>query len=77
MNDQAQLAEHFDRSRGHLRGVAFRMLGSADEADDAVQETWLRASRADSGSVDNMTAWLTTITGRVCLDMLRSRTHAA
>lgn len=75
MNDQAQLAEHFDRSRGHLRGVAFRMLGSADEADDAVQETWLRASRADSGSVDNMTAWLTTITGRVCLDMLRSRTR--
>ncbi|GAB3137521.1 sigma-70 family RNA polymerase sigma factor [Microbispora hainanensis] len=75
MNDQAQLAEHFDRSRGHLRGVAFRMLGSADEADDAVQETWLRACRADSGSVDNLTAWLTTITGRVCLDMLRSRTR--
>ncbi|TLP58664.1 sigma-70 family RNA polymerase sigma factor [Microbispora triticiradicis] len=75
MNDQAQLAEHFDRSRGHLRGVAFRMLGSADEADDAVQETWLRACRADSGSVDNLTAWLTTITGRVCLDMLRSRSR--
>ncbi|WP_327044853.1 sigma-70 family RNA polymerase sigma factor [Microbispora sp. NBC_01189] len=75
MNDQAQLAEHFDRSRGHLRGVAFRMLGSADEADDAVQETWLRACRADSGSVENLTAWLTTITGRVCLDMLRSRSR--
>ncbi|MEU8194626.1 sigma-70 family RNA polymerase sigma factor [Microbispora amethystogenes] len=75
MNDQAQLAEHFDRSRGHLRGVAFRMLGSADEADDAVQETWLRACRADSASVDNLTAWLTTITGRVCLDMLRSRSR--
>ncbi|WP_169979003.1 sigma-70 family RNA polymerase sigma factor [Microbispora sp. H10836] len=73
MNDQARLAEHFARSRGHLRGVAFRMLGSADEADDAVQETWLRACRADSGSVENPAAWLTTITGRVCLDMLRSR----
>ncbi|GGO07964.1 DNA-directed RNA polymerase sigma-70 factor [Microbispora rosea subsp. aerata] len=73
MNDQAQLAEHFDRSRGHLRGVALRMLGNADEADDAVQETWLRACRADSGSVENLTAWLTTIIGRVCLDMLRSR----
>ncbi|MEV4456864.1 sigma-70 family RNA polymerase sigma factor [Microbispora sp. NPDC049633] len=73
MNDQARLAEQFARSRGHLRGVAFRMLGSADEADDAVQETWLRACRADSGSVQNLTAWLTTITGRVCLDMLRSR----
>src|SRR3954468_6652073 len=75
MNEQAHLAEHFDRSRGHLRGVAFRMLGSADEADDAVQETWLRACRADSSSVDNVTAWLTTITGRICLDMLRSRSR--
>ncbi|MBX6383860.1 MAG: sigma-70 family RNA polymerase sigma factor [Microbispora sp.] len=75
MNDQAQLAEHFDRSRGHLRGVALRMLGSADEADDAVQETWLRACRADSGSIENLTAWLTTIIGRVCLDMLRSRSR--
>ncbi|MEU6036525.1 sigma-70 family RNA polymerase sigma factor [Actinomadura sp. NPDC047616] len=73
MDDQAALAEHFDRSRGQLRGVAFRMLGSADEADDAVQEAWLRASRAGSGDVANVAAWLTTIVGRVCLDMLRSR----
>ncbi|MEN3536480.1 sigma-70 family RNA polymerase sigma factor [Microbispora sp. ZYX-F-249] len=75
MDDQARLAEHFDRTRGHLRAVAVRMLGSADEADDAVQETWLRACRAGSGSVRNPTAWLTTITGRVCLDMLRSRSR--
>ncbi|WP_433496932.1 sigma-70 family RNA polymerase sigma factor [Sphaerimonospora sp. CA-214678] len=73
MDDQSALAEHFDRSRGHLRGVAFRMLGSVDEADDAVQETWLRASRAGAAGVGNLTAWLTTIVGRVCLDMLRSR----
>ncbi|TDD91347.1 sigma-70 family RNA polymerase sigma factor [Actinomadura rubrisoli] len=73
MHDQAELAERFDRSRGHLRAVAYRMLGSADEADDAVQETWLRASRADTAAVANMTGWLTTIVGRICLDMLRSR----
>lgn len=73
MDDQSALAELFDRSRGHLRGVAFRMLGSVDEADDAVQETWLRASRAGAAGVGNLTAWLTTIVGRVCLDMLRSR----
>jgi RNA polymerase sigma-70 factor (ECF subfamily) len=73
MNHQAELAEQFHRVRGHLRAVAFRMLGSADEADDAVQETWLRACRADTGVVANMTGWLTTIVGRVCLDMLRSR----
>ncbi|MEW9533979.1 sigma-70 family RNA polymerase sigma factor [Microbispora sp. NPDC049125] len=73
MDDQAELAEHFDRSRDHLRAVAFRMLGSADEADDAVQEAWLRAGRAGAGGVVNVTGWLTTIVGRVCLDMLRSR----
>ncbi|MBX6767378.1 MAG: sigma-70 family RNA polymerase sigma factor [Actinomadura rubrobrunea] len=73
MDSQAALAAHFDRSRGQLRGVALRMLGSADEADDALQEAWLRASRADTGGVVNMTAWLTTIVGRVCLDMLRAR----
>ncbi|XYH93172.1 sigma-70 family RNA polymerase sigma factor [Sorangium sp. So ce1128] len=73
MNSQAELAEQFDRSRSHLRAVAFRMLGSADEADDAVQEVWLRASRVDSSAVGNVTGWLTTIVGRVCLDMLRSR----
>ncbi|QXJ23194.1 sigma-70 family RNA polymerase sigma factor [Actinomadura graeca] len=73
MDDQAELAAHFDGARGHLRAVAFRMLGSADEADDAVQETWLRASRAGAGGVANVTGWLTTIVGRVCLDLLRSR----
>ncbi|XXY51283.1 sigma-70 family RNA polymerase sigma factor [Sorangium sp. So ce269] len=73
MISQAELAEQFDRSRSHLRAVAFRMLGSTDEADDAVQEVWLRASRVDSSAVGNVTGWLTTIVGRVCLDMLRSR----
>ncbi|GGT39187.1 sigma-70 family RNA polymerase sigma factor [Nonomuraea spiralis] len=73
MNAQAELAEHFDRTRAHLRAVAYRMLGSADEADDAVQETWLRAARADAGEVANVPGWLTTIVGRICLDMLRAR----
>jgi RNA polymerase sigma-70 factor (ECF subfamily) len=73
MTDQALLVEQFDQSRSHLRAAAFRMLGSVDEADDAVQETWLRASGADSSAVANVTGWLTTIIGRVCLDMLRSR----
>lgn len=73
MDDQAELAEHFDRSRGHLRAVAFRMLGSADEADDAVQEAWLRAARAETDAVGNLTGWLTTIVSRICLDHLRSR----
>ncbi|WP_242908326.1 sigma-70 family RNA polymerase sigma factor [Actinomadura terrae] len=73
MDERAELADHFDRARGHLRAVAFRMLGSADEADDALQEAWLRADRAGSGDVANLTGWLTTIVGRVCLDVLRSR----
>jgi RNA polymerase sigma-70 factor (ECF subfamily) len=73
MQNQAELAEQFDRSRGQLRAVAFRMLGSADEADDAVQEAWLRASRVDTTAIVNVTGWLTTIVGRVCLDMLRTR----
>jgi RNA polymerase sigma factor (sigma-70 family) len=68
-----QLAEEFDRYRGRLRAVAYRMLGSADEADDAVQEAWLRASRADVSGVSNVAGWLTTIVGRICLDMLRAR----
>jgi RNA polymerase sigma factor (sigma-70 family) len=67
------LAEQFEESRGHLRGVAYRMLGSLNEADDAVQESWLRVSRADTGSVQNLRGWLTTVVARVCLDMLRSR----
>jgi RNA polymerase sigma-70 factor (ECF subfamily) len=70
---EAELARDFDRSRKHLQVVASRMLGSADDADDAVQETWLRASHADTSAVANLTGWLTTIVGRVCLDMLRAR----
>jgi RNA polymerase sigma factor (sigma-70 family) len=68
------LAERFEENRPRLRAVAYRMLGSLAEADDAVQDAWLRLSRADAGGVDNLSAWLTTVVGRVCLDMLRSRT---
>jgi RNA polymerase sigma-70 factor (ECF subfamily) len=71
--DSDWLARQFDESRTHLRGVAYRMLGSASEADDAVQETWLKLSRADSGAVENLRGWLTTVVARVCLDMLRAR----
>jgi RNA polymerase sigma factor (sigma-70 family) len=67
------LAERFEENRGHLRGVAYRMLGSTSEADDAVQEAWFRLSRADSSEVDNLGGWMTTIVARVCLDILRSR----
>jgi RNA polymerase sigma factor (sigma-70 family) len=67
------LAERFEDHRGHLRAVAYRMLGSVSEADDAVQESWLRLSRADTDEVENLRAWLTTVVGRVCLDMLRVR----
>jgi len=67
------LARVFEEHRGHLRSVAYRMLGSFSEADDAVQETWLRLSRADRSDVENMRAWLTTVTSRVCLNMLQSR----
>ncbi|MFB9833555.1 sigma-70 family RNA polymerase sigma factor [Actinoallomurus acaciae] len=73
METDVRLAERFDTDRGHLRAVAYRMLGSLDEADDAIQETWLRASRTDIGEIANVTGWLTTIIGRVCLDMLRTR----
>jgi RNA polymerase sigma-70 factor (ECF subfamily) len=73
MNDQDWLAERFEANRSHLRGVAFRMLGSVTEADDAVQEAWIRLSRTDTSDVNNLRAWLTTIVGRVCLNMLRSR----
>ncbi|MFG1809970.1 sigma-70 family RNA polymerase sigma factor [Streptomyces sp. NPDC049040] len=72
MNDEL-LAERFEANRGHLRAVAYRMLGSVTEADDAVQEAWLRLSRADTGEVANLAGWLTTVVGRVCLDILRSR----
>ncbi|GHC70461.1 DNA-directed RNA polymerase sigma-70 factor [Nocardiopsis terrae] len=73
MNNPIKLEENFQRSREHLRGVAFRMLGSAADADDALQETWLRAYRSDVSDISNMTGWLTTIIGRICLDMLRAR----
>ena len=71
------LTERFEASRPRLHAIATRMLGSSAEADDAVQETWLRASRAGTDDVDNVEGWLTTITSRVCLDVLRSRTRAA
>ncbi|MFE8939516.1 sigma-70 family RNA polymerase sigma factor [Streptomyces sp. NPDC007872] len=71
--DEELLARRFDADRGHLRAVAYRMLGSLSEAEDAVQETWLKLSRADVSGVRNLSGWLTTVTGRVCLDMLRSR----
>jgi DNA-directed RNA polymerase specialized sigma24 family protein len=68
-----ELAAQFEANRSHLRAVAFRMLGSVAEADDAVQETWLRLSTADAGAIANQQAWLTTVVARVCLDQLRSR----
>src|SRR5262245_29280729 len=67
------LAEQFESHRGHLREVAYRMLSSRSEADDAVQEAWLRLSRSDTGAVENLGGWLTTVVARVCLDMLRWR----
>ena len=67
------LAEHFEANRTHLRAVAYRMLGSLSEADDAVQEAWLRLSRSGTSGVQNLGGWLTTVVARVCLDMLRSR----
>src|SRR4051794_14843315 len=71
--DQEWLAQRFEAHRGHLRGVAYRMLGSTTEADDAVQEAWIRLSRTDTSDVENLRAWLTTVVGRVCLNLLRSR----
>jgi RNA polymerase sigma-70 factor (ECF subfamily) len=73
MTDDRLLAERFEQHRRHLRAVAYRMLGSLSEADDAVQEAWLRVSRAESGDVENLRGWLTTIVARVCLNTLRSR----
>jgi RNA polymerase sigma factor (sigma-70 family) len=73
MSDEDYLAERFEANRSHLRGVAYRMLGSVAEADDAVQEAWIRLSRTGASDVDNLRAWLTTVVGRVCLNMLRSR----
>jgi RNA polymerase sigma factor (sigma-70 family) len=73
MDERDWLAERFEEHRTHLRGVAYRMLGSISEADDAVQEAWLRLSRADSKEIENLGGWLTTVVARVSLNMLRSR----
>src|SRR5918995_142631 len=73
MEENEWLAERFEEHRGRLRAVAYRMLGSLTEADDAVQDAWLRASRAGADDVENLGGWLTTIVARVCLNMLRSR----
>jgi RNA polymerase sigma-70 factor (ECF subfamily) len=73
MRDNEFLAERFEQNRPHLRAVAYRMLGSLSEAEDAVQESWLRLSRAGADDIDNLGGWLTTVVGRVCLDMLRTR----
>jgi RNA polymerase sigma factor (sigma-70 family) len=73
MDENAWLAERFEANRPHLRGVAYRMLGSLSDADDTVQEAWIRFSRADAGAIDDLRAWLATVVGRVCLNMLRSR----
>jgi RNA polymerase sigma factor (sigma-70 family) len=73
MDEQTWQAEQFERHRDHLHAVAYRMLGSLSEADDAVQEAWLRLSRSDADAVENLGGWLTTVVGRVCLDMLRTR----
>jgi RNA polymerase sigma-70 factor (ECF subfamily) len=73
MTENDFLAEQFEEHRSHLRGVAYRMLGSLTEADDAVQEGWLRLSRSDTSEVENLRAWLTTVVARVCLNVLRSR----
>src|SRR5919197_833607 len=74
MGESDYLADRFEAHRPHLRAVAYRMLGSLSEADDAVQEAWLRLSRSDTSAVENLGGWLTTVVGRVCLDMLRART---
>src|SRR5436190_12817202 len=73
MDEKNYLTEKFEANRARLRAVAYRMLGSRSEADDAVQEAWLRLSRTDTGAVENLGGWLTTVVARVCLDMLRSR----
>jgi RNA polymerase sigma factor (sigma-70 family) len=73
MDEREWLAERFEANRAHLQAVAYRMLGSSSEADDAVQEAWLRLSRSDAGDIRNLNGWLTTVVSRVCLDMLRSR----
>ncbi|MFE1414617.1 sigma-70 family RNA polymerase sigma factor [Streptomyces sp. NPDC085524] len=73
MDESSKLTERFEEHRSHLRAVAYRMLGSLSEADDAVQEAWLRLDRSDTSEVENLGGWLTTVVSRVCLNMLRSR----
>src|ERR1700678_4628180 len=73
MDETAWLSERFEEHRGHLRSVAYRMLGSLSEADDAVQDAWLRVSKSGTDGVENLGGWLTTILARVCLNMLRAR----
>src|SRR5260221_645198 len=73
MDEHEGLAEQFEANRTHLQAVAYQMLGSLSEADDAVQESWLRLSRSDTSGIENLGGWLTTVVARICLDMLRSR----
>lgn len=73
MDENKWIAERFEENRSQLRAIAYRMLGSMSEAEDAVQETWLRLNRSDANAVENLTGWLTTVTSRICLDILRSR----
>jgi len=71
MAEHDWLAQRFEENRSHLRAVAYRMLGSLSEADDATQEAWIRLSRSDASGIENLGGWLTTVVARVCLDMLR------
>lgn len=73
MSEQVWLADTFEANRKHLQAVAYRMLGSLSEAEDAVQESWLRLSRVDARDIENMGGWLTTVVSRICIDMLRAR----
>src|SRR5215470_6241653 len=75
MHDTEWLAAAFEENRDHLRAVAYRLLGSISDADDAVQDTWLRVTGADTSEVENLGGWLTTVVARVSLNMLRSRRH--
>ena len=72
-----RLAEEFEANRLHLKGVAYRMLGLLDDAEDAVQESWLRLSRQESGGIENLGGWLTTVVARICVDMLRAGAPSA
>src|SRR5262249_20594312 len=77
MDEHEWLANQFEANRSHLQAVAYRMLGSVSEANDAIQESWLRLSRSDARGVENLGGWLTTVVARICLDMLRSRKRTA